>query len=239
MDFPDLAAGANNLYVTTNVFGPGQQVASAVVRIPFAGIDSGHITAMPFFSTDFQSFRMAQNCGTTAYFGAHRDTSTLEVFCWPEAQDTPVGKALGVARWIGGNGYQSRTPDGGRWLDRADPRITGAALAGNELFFAWSVDRGSNQRPKPFVQVARLDATDLTLLEDVNIFDPVSATAYGALAANADNEVGISYMMGGDTVFPTFVLGLLTASQKHTVAAAGGRGPLADPRTGKFEWGIT
>ncbi len=238
MDFPDLAVGANHLYVTTNVFGPGQQVGSAVVRIPFAGIDSGQVTAHPYFSTDFQSFRVAQNCDTTAYFAAHRDSSTLEVFCWPETQDLPApGKAVGVNRWVGGNGYQSRTPDGGGWLDRADPRITGAALAGNDVYFAWTVDQGSNHRTHAFIQIARLDARNLTLLENIDIFELHNATAYGALAANSDGEVGISYMIGGEAMFPSVALGFLTATQMHKIAAAGTRGPMPDPSTNKSEWG--
>ena len=84
MDFPDLAVGANNLYITTNIF--GTSVGSAVVRVPFAGIDSGDVHVQPFVSMDYQSFRVAQNCSTSAYFAAHRDTSTLEVFCWEEAK---------------------------------------------------------------------------------------------------------------------------------------------------------
>src|SRR5437899_2875478 len=81
-----------------------------------------------------------------------------------------------------------------RWLDRADPRITGATMAASELWFAWAVDAGSNRRPFPFVQIARIDATNLTLLENINIFDPDSAICYGALSTNANQEVGISYM---------------------------------------------
>ena len=236
MDFPDLAVGANHLYVTTNVFGPGQSVGSAVVRLPLAGIASGKVTARPFVSTDFQSFRVAQNCGTTAHFAAHQDTSTLEVFSWPEDQDAPTSKSVGVARWIGGNGYQSRTPDGRRWLDRADPRMSGATMTGSELWFAWSVDKGSNRRFNPFIQIARIDSKNMTLLENVNIFDENSATCYGALSTGADGEVGISYMMGGGPINPSHVVGILTNDRKNLVVAHGDRGPL-DPDTGKGEWG--
>ena len=63
MDFPDLAVGANCLYVTTNLFGPANQVGSAVIRIPLAGIKSGTVVAHPFVRMDLQSFRVAQNCG--------------------------------------------------------------------------------------------------------------------------------------------------------------------------------
>jgi hypothetical protein len=236
LDFPDLAVGTNFLYVTTNIF-LQNQAGSAVVRLPLAGIESGQVTAQKFVSFDFQSFRVAQNCGTTAFFAAHHDTSTLQVFSWDEAQDLPVGTPVGVARWIGGNGYRSRTPDGRRWLDRADPRITGATLADHQLWFAWSVDSGSNQRPRPFVQIARLDAGNLTLLENVNVFDPDSAICYGALSTNANNEIGISYAIGGGTRFPSHVVGILTGTQKHVLAAAGERGPLPDPQSGNGEWG--
>ncbi|MBV9121889.1 MAG: hypothetical protein JO112_00850, partial [Planctomycetes bacterium] len=147
LDFPDLAVGAHSLYVTTNIFPGGSRAGSAVVRIPLDSIASGQVAAKPFVSNELQSFRVAQHCGTRAFFAAHQDTSTLAVFSWDEADQAPTPTAVGVSRWIGGDGYVSRTPDGRRWLDRADPRITGATLAGNELWFAWSVDTGSNHRP--------------------------------------------------------------------------------------------
>ncbi len=235
LDFPDLAVGANFLYVTTNIFGPGNRAGSAAVRLPLADIQSAQVTAQKFVSFDYQSFRVAQNSGTTAFFAAHQDTSTLQVFSWDEAQDMPVGTAVGVARWIGGNGYQSRAPDGRRWLDRADPRITGATMAANELWFAWSVDSGSNQRPRPFVQIARIDAGNLTLLENINVFDPDSAICYGALSTNSNNEVGISYAIGGGTRFPSHAVGILTGTRKDVLVASGERGPL--PQNGNGEWG--
>jgi hypothetical protein len=233
LDFPDLAVGANSLYVTTNIFTPqGTSAGAAVVRIPIAGIDGGQPAAQPFLSQDLNSFRVAQNSGATAFFAAHSDTSTLSVFSWPEADAQPKSTNVGVARWIGGQGYQSRTPDGGRWLDRVDPRITGAvrvtdaASGDDEVWFAWSVDAGSNQRPNPFVQIARIDATNLTLLDNLNIFDPNSAIAYGSLASNGNNEVAISYMIGGGQQFPSHTVGILTGARKDVLVSAGERSPL-------------
>jgi hypothetical protein len=236
LDFPDLAVGASSLYVTTNIF-QGNDAGSAVVRIPFDSIASGQFTAQRFVSMDLQSFRVAQNCGKTAFFAAHRDTSTVAVFSWAEGQDAPISTDVGVARWIGGNGYQSRTPDGRRWLDRADPRITGATLAGTDLWFAWGVDSGSNQRPRPFVQIARIDSQNLTLLENINVFDTDAAICYGGLTTNANNEVGISYAIGGGSQFPSHVVAILTGNRKDLQTAAGDRGPMPDPQTGKGEWG--
>ncbi|MEP7173403.1 MAG: hypothetical protein ABI705_07940 [Aestuariivirga sp.] len=237
LDYPDIAVGKNCIYVTTNIFGPGNIFGSAVVRISFAAIKSGNITATPFVSHDLQSFRVAQNCGATAYFAAHRDTSTLAVFSWPEDSPRPKSTDVSVARWIGGNGYLSRTPDGNRWLDRADPRITGATLANKELWFAWSVDRGSNRRARPFIQIARINTATLAVIENINVFDPQSATCYAALATNAENEIGISYMVGGGPRFPSHVVGFMTGTRLDVVAAEGERAPLPDPDDGKGEWG--
>jgi hypothetical protein len=238
LDFPDLAIGANSLYVTTNIFSPqGSSAGAAVVRIPIATISAGPVTAQPFVSPDLDSFRVAQNCGTRAFFAAHHDTSTLNVFTWDEGQTSPVSKLVAVARWIGGSGFRSVCPDGRTWLDRADPRMTGAALAGEELYFAWGVDANSNHRAQPFIQIARIDTGTLTLLENINVFDPNSATCYGALSTNADNEVGISYMLGGGSRFPTHVVGILTGTRKDAVAATGNRSPLPSSQTGNGEWG--
>ena len=236
MDFPDLAVGANFIYMTTNCFGPdGKTVGSAVVRIPFSSIAQGNPSVEKFVSMDLFAFRVAQNCGKTAYFAAHRDTSTLAVFSWPENQAVPTSQDVGVARWIGTNGYISRTPDGRRWLDRADPRLTGATLAGDELWFAWGVDAGSNHRPQPFVQMARINSADMNLIENVNLFDTDSAICYAGLATNAKNEVGVSYMIGG-AVFPSHAVGFLSGDRKSVVTGKGDRGPLPNAQ-GHFEWG--
>ena len=236
LDFPDLADDAHHLYMTTNVFFADGDVGSAVVRIPLSGIPSGDVVEQHFVSKDFQSFRVAQNGASTAYFAAHRDTSTLEVFAWDAGTAAPRGQSVAVARWIGGNGYRSRTPNNGRWLDRADPRITGATRAGNELWFAWSVDSGSNHRPRPFVQVARIDATSMKLLENINVFDPDSATCYAALSTNSNDEVGISYMIGGGQKYPSHVVGILTRPRRDLIVAVGERAPQRDA-DGKGQWG--
>jgi hypothetical protein len=146
-----------------------------------------------------------------------------------------VPKDVEVARWIGTNGYFSRKPDGRRWLDRADPRLTGATLAGNELWFAWGVDANSNHRPQPFAQMARLNSADLSLIENVNLFDSDSAICYAGLATNANNEVGVSYMIGG-AVFPSHVVGIMSNDRKSLVAGTGDRGPLPS-QDGSGEWG--
>src|SRR3981081_2355158 len=101
------------------------------------------------------------------------------------------------------------------------------------------VDLFSKHRPNPFFQIARIDAATLTLLDNINVFDSTNATCYGALSANANGEVAISYMIGGKTMAPSHVVGILGIAphtRQDVVVAKGDCGPL-DPDNGKGEWG--
>jgi hypothetical protein len=238
LDHPDLAVGANFLYVTTNIFTEHQiSVGAAIVRIPFDSIDSGRPTGQTFVSSEINSFRVAQDCGTTAFFAAHETTSTLHFGSWEEGQGTPKLTSVPVASWIGGSGYKSETPDGRHWLDRIDPRITGATLAADELWFAWTVDRGTDQRPNPFVRIARISTRDFKLIDNVSVFDAHSAISYPALSTNEAGEVGITCAIGGSHQFPSHLVGILTSPRQAILAATGDRAPVPDSKTGRGEWG--
>lgn len=225
LDFPDLAVGENMLYVTTNGFLGQNWTASVLVRLPLSDIASGTITAQHAISRENFNFRVAQFCGTRAFWASHQDTSTLRVFSWDESATQPAFVDVTVASWEGDN-FVSRTPDGFNWLGRSDPRMVGATQSGSELWFAWNASGGgANNRPNPYVQIARLNADDFSVIDNINIWDPNVAIAYAALSTNATGEVGISYMMGGGGQYPTHTVGILTGASKNVVAVAGIRGP--------------
>jgi hypothetical protein len=231
LDFPDLAVGANRLYVTTNGFRGNTWDCSVVVRLPLAGIKSGTINADRFVSRDNFSLRVAQGCGTTAYFASHNTSSQIRVFKWRESAAQPTFKDVDIASWEEGN-YSSTTPGNHNWLGRADGRLTGATLAKGELWFAWGANKGgANNRPQPYAQIARLKASTQALLQNVNLWDPQSAICYAGLNANSNGEVGVSYAMGGPNKHPSHVVGILTGTRRDVEAFAGNRGP------GDSKWG--
>jgi hypothetical protein len=233
LDFPDLATGTNMLYMTSNAFAGNAWRASAVVRIRLSSFTTGTLSATSSISNTHPSIRVAQNCGTTAFFVAHNSTSSLRVFRWPEASAAPTSTDVTVASWSLGP-YSSVTPDGRNWLARADGRHTGATLAGNELWFAWnSAKGGANARPQPFIQIARINATTMSLIENINLWDPNSALGYAALGTNANNEVGVSYTIGGGTRFPTHIVAILTGTPRHVTTFTGARGP-TDQKWGDY-----
>ena len=233
LDFPDMAVGTNMLYVTTNAFQGDNWVGTVLVRIPIAGIKTGNITAQHTVSTTNFSFRVAQHCGTKAFWASHEDTSTLRVYSWKETDAQPTFKDVTVASWVP-SPYISKTPDNRNWMKRADERLLGATKVGNELWFAWiSGKGGANNRPNPFVQIARINATSLTLIENINLWDTNLAVGFAALATNTKSEVGVSYMIGGNTKFPTHVVGILTGTRKEVSTFASVRGP-SDQKYGDY-----
>jgi hypothetical protein len=234
LDFPDLSTSTNKLYMTSNNFNSaGAWQASVVARISLTSFTTGVLSATSYKSTSFSSFRVAQNCGTTAYFVAHKSNSALRVFTWPEASAAPTTNDVSVASWAS-SGYSSITPDNKNWLSRADGRHTGATLAGNELWFAWgSAKGGANNRPQAFVQIARINATTKALLENINLWSATSATFYAGLSTNSNGEVGASFAMGGGPLFPQHVVGILTGTRRQVVTFAGSRGP-SDNKWGDY-----
>ena len=233
LDFPDLATGKNMLYMTTNCFKGENWVASAVVRIKLTSFTSDTLSASKAVSNTSPSLRVAQHCGTTAYFVSHNSTSQLRVFSWKEADPSPTARNITVASWADGP-YTSKTPDGKDWLKRADSRHTGATLVANEVWFAWgSAKGGANARPHAFVQIARININTMTLIENVNLWDSGFATFYAGLSTNSNNEVGASYAIGGPTKFPTHVVGILTGTKRQVTTFTSTRGP-SDNKWGDY-----
>jgi len=225
LDFPDLAVGTNMLYVTTNAFEGKNWKATVLLRIQHADIQSGAITAQHTTTSTNFNFRVAQHCGTRAFWASHLTTSTLRLFSWEESEATPTFRDVAVASWTDGP-YTSLTPDHFNWLGRADRRIVGATQVGDELWFAWGANRGgANARPQPYVQIARIDANNFQVIENINLWDPNSAIFYAAIATNSGSEVGVSYTIGGGGLYPSHVVGILTGARKEQVAVAGLRGP--------------
>ncbi len=232
-DFPDLADGKNNLYMTTNCFAGENWRASVVLRIKLSSFTDEVLKASKYVSNSVFSLRVAQNCGTTAYFVGHKDTSVLSVFAWKESNAAPTVKSISVATWEENN-YSSTVPDGKDWLQRADSRHTGATLAGNEFWCAWgSASGGANNRPCPFIQIARINVNTMTLIENINLWNPDYAFFYAALSTNSNNEVGAAYTIGGATKFPTHVISILTGTRRHSTTFSSTRGP-SDNKWGDY-----
>lgn len=231
LDYPDLAVGTNMLYLTFNGFLGQNWTATVLARIPLAAIRNGNITAQHTISRENFNFRVAQHCGKRAFWASHNTTSSLRVFSWEERADAPTFNDVAIARWAAGS-YQSQTPSGVNWLGRADPRITGATKAGHDLWFAWGANRGgTNNRPQPYIQIARINSKTLSVIDNINLWDEHAALCYPGLSSNSRREVGVSYMIGGGGRFPSHAVGILTGTRRDCLCVEGTRSP------GRDRWG--
>lgn len=194
LDYPDMAVGANMLYFSTNVFYGDNSGSSAVVRIPLAGLKN-HAPA-PVVTERRFGVRLVQNTGSTGYFAAHVDSSTLRVYSWNESAGDPTFRDVVVPTW-------NRTDLWGP----VGSRVLGAARTGDNLWFAWNAGPRDN-RPFRYAAVVHLNAQTFALVESPDLYNNDFRIGLPALGSNSiTGEIGIAYAFG-DTMAEA--VGLLT-----------------------------
>src|SRR5262249_3739302 len=75
------------------------------------------------------------------------------------------------------------------------------------------------------VQIARINADNFTLIENINLWDANFAIAYAALTSNSEGEVSTSYAFGGRRIYPSHAVGMLTPPTMHVTVDNGAHGP--------------
>lgn len=226
LDYPDLAVSNTFLYMTTNAFRGNKWTGTAIARVSLASIASGAIAAEKVVSKKLFNFRVAQHPKGTVFWASHVTNSRIQIFAWPDSSATATSFTVDVPTFNSDQPYTSVTPDNKNWLDRVDRRMTGGTQATQRLFFAWTAGPGGvNARPNPYVQIACIDTATQKLVDSINIWDPVDAIACAALSTNGQNEVGVSYSIGGPGRFPSHVVGILSNPPAYKLTFAGQRGP--------------
>jgi hypothetical protein len=221
-DYPDMAVGSRNLYLTWDLVGVG----TAVSRIPLAELTSGRTLDVSWFRGENIFYRVAQNPTTTAYF-VHNDTDSREAgYVWNDFLPWPFAVSLPHAtrpNFL----YSAITPGGiQNWNDRAgSPIDKGATIRGSELWLAWSTGRWFNATgsgvtwPQPHIQYDAYDTSDLFdlffggtlgLRHEGFIWSPTTAYTNPVLATNSEGDVGITFVGGDSHSMPTPYVGVLT-----------------------------
>ncbi len=234
LDFPDLAVGANSLYLTTEVFdSSGNFKESALLRFSLADLaGSGPVAWDQWTSADFGP-RSAQDCGTRYYAAATLSTGSLRVY-WVDEGSPTLNATIVPVGTFDDSDYASRDPSGKDWMSDSDSRMLGGALAGGELWFGWNAGAGGRYGiPNPYIELARIRTSDFALLEQRPLWSPAFAAAFPALSADAGGEVGITFAAGGGAIYPSHAVGLLGGTPRFAFAAAGTGSP-RDRRWGDF-----
>ncbi|WP_051062500.1 hypothetical protein [Ilumatobacter nonamiensis] len=238
-DYPDLVETDDKLAVSFNVFGVADDRwrRAVVLRFSLDELKARGAIGREAWSTDrIGSLRFAKGAGADAVFAGHDPTQfAVVVFSWADsAADAAAVQptSVPVRAWNQGP-YLAASPDGGRWLDRLDDRITAGWRTDDQIGFAWSASADATH-PLPFVRVVRLRPDDLTVIDEPDLWSSDCAWAYPAAAANGRGDVGVTAFCGGGSSFPAHAVGWLdpdVGTWVMTTATASTHGP------GDGKWG--
>jgi hypothetical protein len=205
-DYPDAAMSADNLFVTFNVFDANDDWQRAVVmRFPLATIANAGTLIFGWWSTtDNGSLRLTQGAQQTMYWGSHNSARELRLFSWADGQNAISWWDIGVGEWSGAIG--STAPNGVDWLERADPRITGACIGNGIITFMWTAGSRQN-RPHAYCRAVRIREATRTVVDQPDIFSQTRAWAYPAACTNDSGVVGFTAFYGGADRHPGHVVG--------------------------------
>ncbi len=230
-DYPDLALGARNAYLTADInlttYGPtGAPVPGfnnqgvIVIRMPLEELRTGSTLHMRFFTRNppLVLIRATQNTGSRAFFAHHNSTSQVRVIRWDESSTTYYWNDINVASWNSGL-TAANTPDGVNFLAFGFPGngILGATRvrARGELWYAWNsagdpANRPGGQRyPNTYIEVVRINDQSMGVINQYAVWNRDHAFAYPALITNADSDVGMSFVWGGGTFYANHGVALL------------------------------
>ncbi len=202
MDYPDLAVGDNSLYFSIDAVGTG----SFVARIPLSEIQNSQTINIDYTSPSNGSLtyggHLCQNTGNEIFWAGHKDNSTLRVFSFKEGDSKYYWRDIGISSWPNGI-ISSIAKDGNTdWLSYLGNTfpgnaVLGVARQGNTVWFAWTASSG-NGFPRAHIQMVQIDITNYSKKQQVQIWNPDFAFAFPALSVNANNELGMSLMWGGN-----------------------------------------
>lgn len=210
-DYPDMAFTDAHLFCTFNMFQGNAWQRSAVFRFPLATLASGATLGYRSWATTANgSIRLCRGPGSEMFMGSHNSANQLRVFQWPDSSTGLSWKDVNVRSWSAG-AYAAPGPGGVNWLGRLDSRITGAWVGAGTVGFMWSANRDGSH-PLPYIRVARIKQSNMTLIDEPDIWSRTSGWAYPAAAANAQGAVGFTAFYGGGPRHPGHVVGAKTAT---------------------------
>jgi hypothetical protein len=217
MDFPDIAATAGFVYITSNVFtGAGSYIDSVVGRIALADLTNGGGVSLAFYRRlgsgnmgGGASYRFTQtyngNPGTIMFWGSHNSTSSIRLFRWDDgntARSSDVDRS--IPAWTSGTG-SSVGPDGRDWIGFDDHRIATGYL--NHVFpeatLIWSSNANGGSRPQSYVRVQVFRPSDRAIIAQEDVFHGALDFGYPAVGMNSLGHGGMVMSGGGSTTHVT------------------------------------
>jgi len=224
-DYPDLALGDNNLYMSTDVSGEGR----LVVRTSLAGLQAGGTIEVDFTNpSDSGSAwggHLSQDTGDEIFWAGQNSNNQMRIFSLKEGSNTYWWQDVNISTWANNSPLTSNTPDNQNWINflfnptTQNPgggfpsnAVLGLTRSFEQVWFAWSAGTDNNF-PRPHVEMVTLNIDEnqppnLSVAQQVQIWNPTYTFAYPALATNlCSGEIGFSLEGGGDGNYENHLVG--------------------------------
>ena len=239
LDFPDMAIGANFLYLTFNSPSKGAAVWLRLRKTDLRDIPAGTSIGFRYLvKTGDYVYKPVQNTGTRGYVVRRADTSTMELKYWDDTSNT-VHSARVALKDVPTQDCSMKTPDGRDFLGTDDAFkcagfsqfVGGAAMdSGGRIWIGWTAGRrlegtkdasgndkldGKKLFPNPHVELAVVQPINVfflqlfPLISQQAIYNNDYAYSYPYLSS-AGGEVGMSYLAGGNSQYVGFGVGFLS-----------------------------
>lgn len=219
-DYPHVALGANYLYMTINHFDPFF-TQSTIARFSLTHLKRRVSVPTDFVNRNEFNHKVAHDYGpgTKAYWASHVDNNTIRVFRWEEGSSLVLQNDIDIPAWTRGTrgDFSCVTPDGNDPCQRMDDRVLGGFVTGPKKLpagsdaqkvvgFSWNAPQDGNFGA-PHTNIVRIDAENLTLIDNPVLWHPTIALVYADMHPNDRGDVGfVLDMIGGG--FHPFLAGI-------------------------------
>ena len=212
-DRQDLAFGESRLYMTTNLSGKGRVVMTLDLD-DLAGRRAVHWNRTEPLEAKFQFSDLSQqNSKNVVHSVAIATTSTLRVMTPDDGSGTYGFHDVKVGQFPVTADLASLDPGGVDWLTRGVANVSASVVQGSSLWTAWDAaasTAGDNPfYPHAHVRLARIDTGTWKVVEEMQVWNPDYAFAYGCLAIGPDGDVGYGVGVGGPSDYPNSCFGIL------------------------------
>jgi hypothetical protein len=208
-DYPDLAVGNGAVYMSFDDVGAGLMVTRMPLNEIAAGTTMHFRFTFPANGNFAYGAHIAQNCGDQIFWAGHKNSSTMQVFNWPEASNSYSWRDVGVNSWPNST-LSSTTPSKNDWLSFAsgfpNKAVIGATRKDNELWFAWMASKGGGF-PQSHIQMVRIGIGSWNLIGQMQVWNGSFAFGYPSLFTAPNGDIAMSLGFGGGSFEASHAVG--------------------------------
>lgn len=215
LDYNDVAVTKNYLYISTNIFPPGQVGFGGILRLPIDPmLTCGNLSYSYYTAAKHFTFKLVQGAHTTMYWasnwaepggwtcGGCANGNAVRVYSWPEKSaisyaDRSIDPFVFYKRASGQN-CASQSGVVKNWCEFWDSRVAGGALSEGVLHFSFNARQTTN-RPFPYTHWVRFRESDKAYLGYWDLYATWGAFLYLSLSPNNDGAIGGNFAYGGGT----------------------------------------